>query len=166
MGQFEAFVGVNLWTALFVLLNTLLIFFVARKYLFGPVTAIIAQRQQEIDGLYAQAEDARDTARELQREYQEKLSLAAATGDQLVTEAAVRARGLEADILRDANARAAAIRAKAAEDIAREQKKVLNEAKDEICVIALAIAGKVVERELNAADHARLLEGFLAELEG
>ena len=31
MGQFESFVGVNPWTALFVLLNTLTIFFVGKK---------------------------------------------------------------------------------------------------------------------------------------
>ena len=30
---FEELVGVNFWTALFVLLNTLAIFFVAKKYL-------------------------------------------------------------------------------------------------------------------------------------
>ena len=49
MGQFEAFVGVNFWTALFILLNTLIIFFVAKKFLFGPVMKIIEQRQQGPD---------------------------------------------------------------------------------------------------------------------
>ena len=53
MGQFEAFVGVNFWTALFILLNTLIIFFVAKKFLFGPVMKIIADRQKEIDDMYA-----------------------------------------------------------------------------------------------------------------
>ena len=38
MPQFEALVGVNFWTALFVLLNTLAIFFVAKKYLTEPGT--------------------------------------------------------------------------------------------------------------------------------
>ena len=49
MGQFEALVGVNFWTALFVLLNTLAIYFVAKKYLTDPVTKIIAKRQKEIE---------------------------------------------------------------------------------------------------------------------
>lgn len=34
MGQFESFIGVNFWTALFILLNTCSIFVVARKFLF------------------------------------------------------------------------------------------------------------------------------------
>lgn len=48
---FEGFIGVNFWTALFVLLNTLTIFFVARKYLFGPVHKMITDRQKEIDDM-------------------------------------------------------------------------------------------------------------------
>ena len=43
--MFESFLGVNPWTALFTLLNTLTIFFVGRKFLFGPIMKIIADRQ-------------------------------------------------------------------------------------------------------------------------
>ena len=164
MGQFEAFVGVNFWTALFILLNTLTIFFVAKKFLFGPVMKIIADRQQEIDDMYTQAETSRETAAKLQSEYEEKLSQAAATSERLVKEATVRAQGREEEIIREANQRADAIRAKASADIAQEKKKALNDAKDEISVIALAIAGKVVGRELNSADQAKLVDSFIDEL--
>lgn len=164
MGQFEAFVGVNFWTALFVLLNTLIIFFVARKFLFGPVMKIIEDRQQEIDGMYTQAGDTREEAQKLQSEYEEKLSQAAATSERLVKEATDRARAKEEEILREANLRAEAVRAKASADIAQEKKKALNDAKDEISVIALAIAGKVVGRELEAADQSQLVDSFIEEL--
>ena len=74
MGQFEAFVGVNFWTALFILLNTLIIFFVAKKFLFVPVMKIIVTRQEEIDSMYSQADTARAEAQKLQSEYEEKFS--------------------------------------------------------------------------------------------
>ena len=164
MGQFEAFVGVNFWTALFILLNTLIIFFVAKKFLFGPVMKIIEKRQQEIDDMYTQAGDARDTAAKLQSEYEEKLSQAAATSERLVKDATVRAQAREEEIIREANKHAEAIRAKASADIAQEKKKALNDAKDEISVIALAIAGSVVGRELDEADQAKLVDSFIEEL--
>ena len=164
MGQFEAFVGVNFWTALFILLNTLIIFFVAKKFLFVPVMKIISDRQQEIDDMYAQAGNAKSEAESLQREYQDKLSQAAATSERLVKEATVRAQGREEEIIREANARAEAIRAKASADIAQEKKKAINDAKDEISVIALAIAGKVVGRELDAEDQSKLVDSFIEEL--
>ena len=164
MGQFEAFVGVNFWTALFILLNTLIIFFVAKKFLFVPVMKIIQTRQQEIDDMYTQAETSRENAEKLQNEYEEKLSQAAATSERLVKEATVRAQGREEEIIREANQRAEAIRAKASADIAQEKKKALNDAKDEISVIALAIGGKVVGRELDAEDQSRLVDSFIEEL--
>ena len=57
-----------------------------------------------------------------------------------------------------------AIREKASADIDREKKKAMNDAKDEISEMAMAIAGKVVERELNAADQAGLIDRFIDEL--
>ena len=164
MGQFEAFVGVNFWTALFILLNTLVIFFVAKKFLFGPVMKIITDRQQEIDDMYTQADSAKEEAVKLQAEYEDKLSQAAATSERLVKEATVRAQGREEEIIREANQRAEAIRAKASADIAQEKKKALNDAKDEISVIALAIAGKVVGRELDGEDQRNLVDSFIEEL--
>ena len=164
MGQFEAFVGVNFWTALFILLNTLIIFFVAKKFLFVPVMKIIVARQEEIDDMYAQADTARETAVKLQSEYEDKLSQAAATSERLVKEATLRAQGREEEIIREANARADAIRAKASADIAQEKKKALNDAKDEISQIAMAIAGKVVGRELDAQDQSKLVDSFIEEL--
>ena len=72
--------------------------------------------------------------------------------------------GREEEILRQANQEADAIRQKASADIAQEKKKAINEAKDEISVIALAIAGKVVGRELNGADQTALVDQFINEL--
>lgn len=164
MGQFEAFVGVNPWTALFTLLNTLTIYFVAKKFLFGPVMKIIQDRQKEIDTMYLEAGEAKDSALALEQEYQTRLAEAQQTGDTLVKEAMLRGKNREEEILRQANREADAIRQKAAADIAREKKKALNDAKDEISGIALEIAGKVVGATLDADRQKQLVDSFLEEL--
>ena len=162
--MFESFLGVNPWTALFILLNTLTIFFVAKKFLFKPVMKIITDRQQEIDNLYADAGAAKEQAKQLQESYQQKLSAAQETSDRIVKEAVARGQSREEQIIRDANAQAAAIMDKASRDIAQEKKKAINDAKNEISDLAMAIAGKVVERELKQADQADLIDGFIREL--
>ena len=164
MGQFEAFIGVNFWTALFVLLNTLTIFFVAKKFLFGPVMKIIQDRQKEIDDMYDHAEKAREEADLLQAEYQQKLETAAETGERLVREAVARGQSREEEILRNANEKASAMMEKAAADIEREKKKAFNDAKDQISVIAIDIAGKVVGRSIDSADQSRLVDSFIESL--
>lgn len=164
MERFEAFVGVNFWTALFVLLNTLTIFFVAKKFLFGPVMKIIVERQQEIDGMYEAAGAAKEEADGLRTEYQQKLSAAQATSERLVKEAVARGQSREEEILAQARSEAAAMLDKATADIAQEKKKALNDAKDEISDLALAVAEKVVGRSLNDKDQAALVDHFIAQL--
>ena len=162
--MFEEFLGVNPWTALFVLLNTLTIFFVAKKFLFKPVMKMIADRQNEIDGMYSAAGEARDEAEAMKAEYPAKLSDANAASERIMKEAVVRAQRREEDIIRQANAEAQAIVDKAVNDAALEKKKAINDAKDEISGISLAIAEKVVERSLNSADQAKLIDDFLNNL--
>ncbi len=164
MGRFEAFVGVNFWTALFVLLNTLTIYFVAKKFLFGRVMKIIHDRQQEIDDMYAQAQSAQDSAKALESEYQTKLETAQETSDRLVKEAVARGKSREEEIIRQANREADAIREKASADIAREKKQAVSEAKNEISSLAMEIAGKVVGQSLDAARQEQLVDSFLEEL--
>lgn len=164
MGYFEDFIGVNFWTALFVLLNTLTIFFVAKKFLFGPVMKIIVQRQQEIDDMYTKAGEAKEQAKLLRAEYEDKLAAATETSDRLVKEAVARGEAREEEIIRRANAEADAILTKAGADIQQEKKKAINEAKDEISIIAMAVATKVVGRELNMDDQSGLVDSFIDEL--
>ncbi len=160
-GVFEDVIGVNFWTALFVLLNTLTIFFVGKKFLFGPVMKMISDRQKEIDDMYSEADSARTSAHAMEEEYKEKLSAAVETSERIVKDAVARGQAREDEIISKANEQADAILDKASKDIAMEKKKAINDAKDEISGLALAIAGKVVERELTEADQKGLIDSFI-----
>lgn len=164
MEGFESFIGINFWQALFTLLNTLTIYYFAKKFLFVPVKKIIDERQQEIDGMYADAEGAKQQAEIMQAEYRQKLTTAQQTSERIVKEAVARGQSREEDIIRKANADAAAILDRAASDIAQEKKKAINDAKDEISGLAMAIAGKVVGRTLTERDQASLIDSFIEEL--
>lgn len=164
MGYYLDFIGVEPWTALFTLLNTLTVIFVGTKFLFKPVMKMIADRQKEIDDIYHDADQAREQAQAMQAEYQEKLNTAQQTSERIVKDAVSRAQSREEEIIRQANAEAGAIMDKAAADIALEKKKAINDAKNEISGLAVAIAGKVVERELSEADQSELIDRFISEL--
>ena len=163
MGPGE-FLNINFFTALFTLANTVVLFIILKTFLFKPVMKMIQDRQQEIDDMYDAAGKAKASADALESEYQLKLSAAAETSERLVKEAADRGRIREEEIIRHANWEADAIREKAAADIAQEKKKAINDAKDEISEMAMAIAEKVVGRSLNEADHATLVDHFIKEL--
>ena len=163
MGPGE-FLNINFFTALFTLVNTVALFLVLKKLLWGPVIKIIAQRQQEIDDLYADADAAKSQAQQLRTEYEDKLSQVQQTGDRLVKEAMARGQQRQEEILRQANAEAEAIRKKAEADIAREKQKALDDAKNEIADLAVEIAGKVVGRTMDETDQSALVDEFIHRL--
>ena len=164
MEGFQSFIGVDFWNALFTLLNTIALFLVAKKFLFVPVKKMIDDRQKEIDDLYQDANNAKEEAQAMRSEYQQKLSAAQETSERLVKEAVARGQSREEEIIRQANQEASSILSKATADIALEKKKAINDAKDEISGIAMAIAGKVVGRQLNDEDQSALIDHFINEL--
>ena len=160
MGPGE-FLNINFFTALFTLVNTIILFLLLKSYLWGPVMKMIADRQKEIDDMYDSADKAKSEANAMRTEYEEKIAQAAVTGEQLVKEAVARGQSREEEILREANAHADAIRRKAEADIARDKRKALNDAKDEIAGLAVEIAGKVVGKSLDEQDQSALVDQFI-----
>lgn len=161
MTGFESFVGIDPWTALFTFCNMMITFAVLKKFLFKPVKKMIDDRQTEIDTMYADADAAKQKAAELEQEYQQHLQNIRDERDTLLREATARAQKREEEIVGEARAEAAALRAAAEADIAQERKKAVNDLKNEIGGIAVDIAGKVVEREINETDHKALIDEFI-----
>lgn len=161
MTGFESFVGIDPWTALFTFCNMMITFAVLKKFLFKPVKKMIDDRQAEIDTMYADVDAAKQKAAELEQEYQQHLQSIRDERDTLLREATARAQKREEEIVGEARAEAAALRAVAEADIAQERKKAVNDLKNEIGGIAVDIAGKVVEREINETDHKALIDEFI-----
>ena len=161
---FEEFLGVNPWTAVFTLANTVALFLVLKHYLFDKLMPVVHERQPEIDDMYTQADLARQQAQALEADYTKKLSAARETSEAMVKEAVARGQSREEEIIRQANVQASALMDKAAADIAREKKKAVNEAKDQISGLAMDIAQKVVGRSLDTGDQTRLIDQFIEEL--
>lgn len=161
MGQFESFIGVNFWTALFILLNTCSIFVVARKFLFTPVHNMIESRQKEIDQLYADAEKAKTDARELRSEYEAKISGVRQEADRVIKTATESANAMSANIVADARTQAEQIKNRAHNEIEIERRRAFEGMKDELSGIALDIASQVIEREVNEKDHEAFIDEFI-----
>lgn len=161
MTGIESFVGVNPWTALFTFCNMLITFAVLKHFLFKPVKQMIDDRQQEIDQMYADAVAAKQQAAALEQEYQAHLTGIKQEQENMLREATARAQKREEEIINAAQAEAQSLRQAAEADMAQERKKAVNDLKNEIGGMAVEIASKVVEREINKADHQALIDEFI-----
>lgn len=164
MSGFESFVGVNPWTALFTFCNMMITFLVLKKLLFKPVKKMIDDRQQEIDTMYADADAAKEQALALEKEYQDRLLNVQQERDQIIRDAVARAQKNEQEIMAAAQSDAERLRENARADIAQERKKALNEIKDDISGIAIDIASKITEQEIDEKKHQQLIEDFIQNM--
>ena len=75
-GESGDFISLELWTSIFTLCNLVILFFVMKKLLFKPVKKMIDSRQQEVDDMYANANQDKEAAAQMKTEYEEKLAKA------------------------------------------------------------------------------------------
>lgn len=149
------------WTVVFMLLNTLILFLIMKKLLFKPVKAMIDARQEELKKLHDDAQKAKADAEQMKTDYVKSLSGAKEEANEIVKSATQKAQTKSDEIVREAQEKATKLLEKADLEIEREKKKAINEIKDEISDIAIMIATKVVDKDINAKDHERLIEQFI-----
>ena len=144
--------------------NLFLQLLIVKIFFLDKIKAILDQRREAADKQITDAENAKAEALAIKQTYEQNMLQAKAKADELLQTAQRTANSRSEEIISQAQQQAAQIKSKAADDIAMEKKKALNDAKDEISGLAMAIAGKVVARELNAEDQANMIDRFIDEL--
>ena len=157
------FLSIDPVTIIGVLCNTLILFLIFKKLLFGRVKAILDQRKDEISKTYKDADAALQSAKDKEDEYSRRLLSAREESAEIVRSATERASKSSDDIIRSAKEEAANITARANADIETEKKKAVNQIKDEISGLAVSIAESVVNRQIdNDEDQDRLIDEFIS----
>ena len=163
---YQSLVSVNPVTLIAQICNLFITLFVFKKFFWDKVLDILDQRRAAADKEITDAQAARSEAMEIKATYEQNMRESKAKADQLLLSAQQTATLRSEEIISDAQRTAVAIKQKAQDDIAQEKKKALNDAKNEISEMAMAIAGKVVGRELTADDQSKLVDSFIDELGG
>lgn len=154
-------ISVNLWQILISLANLAIIFVVLKKFFYQPVKKILAERQNEIDQRYSEAEDAQRIADENKENWEKKMKTASSEADSILKTAAVTAEKRAETIVSEAREKAEGIVRRAENEAELELKKAADGVKREIVEVSGALTEKMLEREINSEDHHRLIESFL-----
>ena len=161
MPEFQKFVSLAPWTMIFTWVNLLILVLLMKKFLFKPVMNMLEARDKEVNEMYSKAEVAQKNAQELEAEYNEKLSSAKEEASKIMKDAKHDATLRGEEIVGEAKKEASAILEKAQKEIEREKEAAMSEIKGDIADIAVNIAQKVIEKDLNEKDHEKLVEEFI-----
>ena len=154
-------ISVNIWQILISLINLLIMFRILKRFLFKPVKKVVDARQEQVQKLYSDADESLNSAKQMKNEYEQRLASARQEADAMIKTAQTTAQKKGDQILADAKQQAAHVKQKAEAEIAPQKKQILLDVRGEISGLAVDIASKVVEREVNQKDYDGFVDEFI-----
>lgn len=153
--------GVDLQSTIMVLISTLLIIFIAKKFFWNAVLDYIEKRKAYLEGEYQQANLARKEGNEYKAQYEKELSNAKSYANEIVDQAKLEAKKEYQSIIDQAKKESSLMIEKAKVNIEFERKQAEAQMNDRIKEVAFSAAEKMIKKEINDSTKQQYVEEFL-----
>lgn len=139
--------------------------FVLRKWAWPAIAKVLDERQQMIEGSIEEAEKTRAEADQLLEEYRRRLAEAREQADEIVAKARKAAEAAVEEAAAEGREKREEQLAAAKRDIEAETRRSLEAIRREVAELTVLATEKVTRKSLDSADHQRLIEEALAEVD-
>ena len=150
--------------ALFLAVNSFILFIAGSYLLYNPVRNLLKKRQDLIEADLETARKDKEDAAALKSEYDARIKTAHKDADVILTDARKKALLKEARIVEEAKTEAARIIERANTEAELEKKRVADDMKKEMITVAAAMAGKVISASIDTQIQESLVEETLSEM--
>ena len=153
--------GLMIWTIVCFLITL----FVLKRYAFGPIQKGIDERRERIRASLDEADRAREEARRLLEEHRALIGRAQTDAEEILSEARhvadANERRMREELEEDRQRRLEDTR----KQIEAETRRALEQIRLEVVDLSMLAATKVTRKSLDDADHKRLIEEAVGELD-
>ena len=149
--------------ALFTVINLMVTYFVLKRFLFKPILKVLQTRREKVEILVSETEKERLEAESLLTEANHRLQQSGREASEILTSAKSQAEAQRETILSDARKEATGMISRADGEIGRMKTSMLNEVRDEVADLSVAIASKVIGKALDEHRQRELVDQFLNE---
>jgi len=141
------------------------VFFILRKYAWGPVLKMLKERDQSIDKALQSAAEAREGITRLKSDHEKMLQEAFAERDLLIAEARQIREQLITKARDEATQESARVFENARRQIESEKLAAITEMRQQVAALSVDIAEKILKRELsNRVQQESLIRQQLSDL--
>lgn len=159
--SFLPLVGIDIGELVITWANTLILFFIFKKLLFGRVEKVLDKRNAIEKERLLNAEKAEKEALAIKQEYEESLASAKSEADEIVKTSVSKSNKLAEEIVANAKQKADYIEKQAYAKIEMEKQKALEDLQEQISELIVYASSKILEREVGEDDNKRLIEELL-----
>jgi len=146
------------------LLSFVVLFFVMYKFAYPPIKKGMEARTERIRASLDEADKAKTEAQTVLDEYQRQLADAKSEANRIIEESRQTADQLRKDLMAKAEADALELRQRATADIEAAKDRALDELRSQLTSLAIDLAEKVVERNLDRPTNEALVESYIARV--
>ena len=126
--------------ALFTVINLMVTYFVLKRFLFKPILKVLQTRREKVEILVSETEKERLEAESLLTEANHRLQQSGREASEILISAKSQAEAQRETILSDARKEATGMISRADGEIGRMKTSMLNEVRDEVADLSVAIA--------------------------
>ncbi len=152
-------------TLIMTILNFVILLVILRIILFKPVTKFLDERARTIADSLRLAEENKKRAEEISVEKDAIITDTRRKASEIIDKATVNAHEESHEIIRKAREETQTILASAQKELAEEAGRVKRALRAEVSEMVVAIAEKVLVREIRAEEHKDIIEDGLGKLE-
>lgn len=166
MGEYLSFVTLETWTLIFTWVNLFILFLLVKKFFFKPINKMLEERRAEIESDYGKARKAREAADEVREKYENAMNGAKEEAAKIVSDAVNSASLRSGAIVKEAEEKAEGMIERAQKSIEANKNAAFTELKDDVSSMAVDIARKIIQKDIDEKDHEALIASALEGLGG
>ncbi|MCL1895814.1 MAG: F0F1 ATP synthase subunit B [Clostridiales bacterium] len=151
------------WTFVMVLVTFFVLYLIVKKFFFEKIHDFMQAREQKVIDQFDNAAEAERQAEAHLAEYTDKLEGIEVERRGIVKDARSLAEKRAEQIIFEAHEEAARIIKQAENEIERERAVFADSMRDQVAMLAVYAAEKIIEKELDEKDQLSLIDGIIGQ---
>ena len=151
-------VDLTLGTILAQMLNFFILVWILARFAYKPLVSMMQERKERIAKDLADAQAARNEAEQFKADYAAQIANARQEAQQIVEKAVQQAEATTREQIEREKERAR-------QDIVNERDRAMNNLRNEVISLSVAMATKVVAKDMDSETNTKLIEDAIAKLD-
>lgn len=158
-------VDLTLGTILAQMLNFFILVWILARFAYKPLVSMMQERKERIAKDLADAQAARNEAEQFKADYAAQIANARQEAQQIVEKAVQQAEATTREQLVAAREQIEREKERARQDIVNERDRAMNNLRNEVISLSVAMATKVVAKDMDSETNTKLIEDAIAKLD-
>ena len=158
-------VDLTLGTILAQMLNFFILVWILARFAYKPLVSMMQERKERIAKDLADAQAARNEAEQFKADYAAQIANARQEAQQIVEKAVQQAEATTREQLAAAREQIEREKERARQDIVNDRDRAMNNLRNEVISLSVAMATKVVAKDMDSETNTKLIEDAIAKLD-